>query len=220
MWTDDEARRSAFNRSTRRRNQRRENHAMMPVRLPRLAVPIGHDDHLLGSPSAAATIVWYGDYESPHCRHAWLAMKSMTAVARTAVRVAFRHFPTRFNGDAITAAIAAEAAGAQGRFWEMRELLFANAGRLGETDLTHLALRAGVEIYRFAADFASERYAPKIRHDLDSGVRSGVVRTPTFFLDGMIIADHVPPEALAARAVGPHNHLRCSAQPAMARPTA
>jgi protein-disulfide isomerase len=190
---------------------------MMPVQPPRLAVPIGHHDHLLGSPSAAATIVWYGDYWCPHCRHAWLAMKSMTAVARTAVRVAFRHFPTSLNGDEITAALAAEAAGAQGRFWEMHDLLFANTGRLGETDLTHLALRAGVEIYRFAADFAAERYAPKIRRDLDSGVRSGVVRTPTFFLDGMMVSDRIPPDALAARAVGPQptaqQHATCNGVP-------
>jgi protein-disulfide isomerase len=124
------------------------------------------------------------------------------AAARTTVQVAFRHFRARVNGDAMAAALAAEAADAQGRFWEMHDLLFANTQGLDETGLTHLALRAGVEIYRFAADFATERYAPKIRRDLDGGVRSGVVRTPAFFLDGIIIPDGVLPEALAALAAG------------------
>src|SRR5688572_29867587 len=109
-----------------------------------LLVPIGSDDHLLGSPTAATTIVWYGDYECPYCRDAWPVIKSV-ATARTTVRVAFRHFPScRLNGDLMAAALAAESAGAQGRFWEMHDLLFANVRRLGETGLTHLALRAGV----------------------------------------------------------------------------
>ena len=168
----------------------------------KLAVPVGPGDHLLGSPSAVATIVWYGDYECPYCRDAWPVIRSIAA-ARTNVRVAFRHFPARVNGDAMAAALAAEAADAQGRFWEMHDLLFANTQRLDETGLTHLALRAGVEIYRFAADFSVERYMPKIRRDLDGGVRSGVVRTPAFFLGGIIVPDGVPPETLTARAAGP-----------------
>jgi protein-disulfide isomerase len=166
-----------------------------------LAFPIGQDDHVLGSASAAATIVWYGDYESPDCRDIWPVVKSMAASRTAGVRVAFRHFPTdRVNADAIAAALAAEAAGAQGRFWEMHDLLFANTRRLCETRLTHLALRAGVEIYRFAADFATQRYAPKITRDIDGGLRSGVVRTPAFFLNGIMVPDGVPPETLAARA--------------------
>jgi protein-disulfide isomerase len=83
------------------------------------------------------------------------------------------------------AAEAAEAADAQGRFWELHDMLFENQTRLSTQDLLAYAGVLGLELERFAEDLAEHRHAPKIREDFLSGVRSGVNGTPTFFINGV-----------------------------------
>lgn len=80
--------------------------------------------------------------------------------------------------------MAAEAAAAQGKFWEMHESLFKHQSELADTDLTHLALRLGLELYRFQRDSEADVYARRIRDDYEGGVQSGVKGTPTFFING------------------------------------
>ncbi len=102
------------------------------------------------------------------------------------LRFAFRHFPlTQIHHRALGAALAAEAAGAQGRFWDMHDLLFANQQSLGHQAYVAFARTLALDLARFTRDIEQETYAPRIREDFMSGVRSGVNGTPTFFINGV-----------------------------------
>jgi protein-disulfide isomerase len=102
------------------------------------------------------------------------------------LRFAYRHFPlSQIHPHAYQAAEAAEAAGAQGRFWEMHDLLFVNQDRLGLRDLIGYAATLELDLERFVTDLRGHAYADRLREDFLSGVRSGVNGTPTFFVNGM-----------------------------------
>jgi protein-disulfide isomerase len=121
-------------------------------------------------------VIAYADFECPYC--AVLAIRLEAA----AVRHVFRHFPVRSSHPrAWAAAAAAEAAGAQGRFWEMHDLLFGDQGRLEDPHLWERAGRLELDVERFDADRRSEPVLLRIRRDFQSGVRAGVVTTPTLF---------------------------------------
>ena len=103
---------------------------------PRLTVPVSERDHVLGPATAPVTLVEYGDYECPFCRAAHASVEQVRQAMGNDLRFVFRHFPlSQIHPHAYQAAEAAEAAGAQGRFWEMHHLLFANQDRLGLRDL-------------------------------------------------------------------------------------
>ena len=153
---------------------------------PDLAVPVGQDDHVLGDPDAPVTLVQYGDYECVSCFDAQSIVKTLLRHHARQIRLVFRHFPQQSgNPRDSLAAQAAEAAGAQGRFWKMHDLLLLNRGVRDETELTHLALSAGLEVYRFNAELASGQHEDRVRADFTGGVESGVKRTPTFFVNGV-----------------------------------
>ena len=100
--------------------------------------------------------------------------------------IVFRHFPLNtIHRHASVAAQAAEAAGAQGKFWAMHDLLYENQDNLADADLRHYALKVGLEVYKFDADLSSGRFAKKVEDDFKGGVRSGVNGTPTFFVNGV-----------------------------------
>jgi protein-disulfide isomerase len=102
------------------------------------------------------------------------------------LRFVFRNFPiTTSHPHAERAAEAAEAAGAQGRFWEMHDLLFTNQDRLGLADLLGYAQTLGLDLERFALEVDQHVHQPRIRQDFMSGIRSGVNGTPTFFVNGV-----------------------------------
>jgi protein-disulfide isomerase len=102
------------------------------------------------------------------------------------LRLVFRHFPLHtIHRHASIAAQAAEAAAAQGKFWEMHELLYANQANLDDSDMTRYAVKLGLELYRFNNDIASRRFARRVEQDHEGGVRSGVKGTPTFFVNGI-----------------------------------
>src|SRR5690242_15272210 len=91
---------------------------------PQLTLPVGERDHILGDSDAAVTVVEYGDFECPHCGRAHIILKELRAL-ESRFRLVFRHFPlTAIHPHAEPAAEASEAAGAQGQFWEMHDLLF------------------------------------------------------------------------------------------------
>jgi len=137
--------------------------------------PPGQDDHLRG-PAQAPLLIVYADFECPFCA---LLHRRLAAVE---TRVAFRHFPVRSSHPrAWAAACAAEAAGLQGRFWEMHDALFADQGRLEDPHLWEHARRLGLELGRFDAARRSESVMARVRRDFESGVRGGVVSTPTAF---------------------------------------
>jgi protein-disulfide isomerase len=156
--------------------------------------PPNPDDHIRG-PSQATVVIEYADFECPYC-----AALSQRLAARPLRRV-FRHFPVRSSHPrAWAAACAAEAAGAQGRFWEMHDSLFADQGRLEDPHLWERAGGLGLDLARFDADRRSEEVLARVRRDFESGVRAGVVTTPTLFSDGAMLAGLVEPERLDALA--------------------
>ena len=153
---------------------------------PQLHVPVTEKDHAQGPADAPLTLVEYGDYECPYCGRAHPVVRKLQQRLGDRLRFVFRNFPLNtLHEHAGVAAQAAEAAAAQGKFWEMHDILYENQDDLAETDLQQYALKVGVELYQFNADLASEKYAKRVRDDFRGGVRSGVNRTPTFFINGV-----------------------------------
>jgi protein-disulfide isomerase len=151
-----------------------------------VVLPVGRRDHVRGPEDAAVTLVEYGDYQCPYCGAAHPAVKELLELEPDTVRFVFRHFPiTTLHPLAETAAEAAEAAGAQGRFWPMHDWIYEHQDRLALDDLLAAATRLGLDAEAFAVDVAGHRHERKIREDFMSGVRSGVNGTPTFFVNGV-----------------------------------
>jgi protein-disulfide isomerase len=137
-------------------------------------------DHVRG-PEDAPLVIVYADFECPYCAAAEVKLRG----AR--LRIVFRHFPVRSSHPrAWPAACAAEAAGLQDRFWEMHDLLFADQGRLEDPHLWARARTLGLELERFDSDRRSPSVAARIRRDFESGVRGGVVTTPTLVANGAL----------------------------------
>jgi protein-disulfide isomerase len=171
-------------------------------RLPALAPLDEKADHVRGSPGGPV-ILEYGDYECPYSRQAFHAIEQVEQQVGGNVRFAFRHFPlTDIHPHALAAATAAEAAGRQGRFWDMHELLFHRQKALEDGDLRGYAAQFGLDVAAFDRDRASTAVADRIRRDVDSGLASGqVLGTPTLFIDGVVHrGGYDPPTLLAALA--------------------
>jgi protein-disulfide isomerase len=115
------------------------------------------------------------------------------------IRHVFRHFPVRSSHPrAWAAACASEAAALQGRFWEMHDLLFADQGHLEDPHLWQRASRLGLDVERFDSDRRSEQVLARVRHDFESGVRAGVVTTPSLFVGGVLRAGEIGEDTLDA----------------------
>lgn len=142
-------------------------------------------DHIDGNPDAPIELVKYGDYQCPHCARAYLVVHHLQEELGDSLRFVFRNFPLqKIHPEAVIAALAAEAAALQGRFWEMHDLIFENQDQLSEQMLLELAIELELDIDQFKKDFASEELALKVDADFESGIRSGVNATPTFFING------------------------------------
>jgi protein-disulfide isomerase len=140
--------------------------------------PVSDGDHVRG-PEDAPVVIEYADFECPFC-----ATLSIRLAARL-LRRAFRHFPVRSSHPrAWASACAAEAAAAQGRFWEMHDSLFADQARLEDPHLWDRARALGLDLERFDADRRSEAVIARVKRDFESGIRAGVATTPTLFVPG------------------------------------
>jgi protein-disulfide isomerase len=152
----------------------------------RLTLPVGSRDHIQGPATAAVTLLEYGDYECPHCALAYPVVKALQQRFTRTLRFAYRHFPlTTVHPLAEQAAEAAEAAGAQGQFWAMHDLLFERQPAFGTSDLARYAVSIGIDIDRFLEELVKRTHAARVREDFMTGVRSGVNGTPTFFINGV-----------------------------------
>jgi len=153
---------------------------------PMLTVPVSERDHVRGPATAPLTLLEYGDYECPFCGAAHPIVKEVERLLEGDLRFAYRHFPlSQIHPHAYQAAEAAEAAGAQGRLWEMHDQLFEHQDRLDISDLITYADALGLDLTRFVHDLETHAHAPRLREDFLSGVRSGVNGTPTFFVNGV-----------------------------------
>ena len=152
---------------------------------PQLVPPVGPDDHVAGPEDAPITLVEYGDFQCPSCGLAYPIVQTLQRELGDRLRLVFRNFPLReSHPQAQHAAEAAEAAGAQERFWEMHAQLFEHQRALDDAALVGYARDIGVDAERVAAELKAGTHAPRVREHFRSGVRSGVNGTPTFFVNG------------------------------------
>jgi len=152
-----------------------------------LAVPVSNVDHVLGAAHAVVTVVEYGDFECPNCKQAAPAVKLLLDRFAGRVRLVFRHFPLEdVHPHALHAAQAAEAAGGQGKFWPMHDLLFENQRHLKLPQLHAYAERLELDMARYTGEMDDEVYLQRIREHIGGGLNSGVRATPTFFINGIL----------------------------------
>jgi formate-nitrite transporter family protein len=154
-------------------------------------------DHVLGPGDAPVTVLEYGDYECPFCRGAARDLHRMLDLYPGSIRFVFRNFPIpQLHPHAEQAAEAAEAAAAQGRFWEMYELLLRPSSGLDQDSLVGYARDLGLDLDRFGQEVTGGAYAAKIEQDVREGFRNGVNATPKFYVDGRRIDGKFPLEGL------------------------
>jgi protein-disulfide isomerase len=138
-------------------------------------------------------VIEYADLECPYCARAHLILKALP------VQRVFRHFPVVSKHPRARAlAAAAEAAGLQGRFWEMHDSLLEDQGHLDDPHLWHRAKELGLDLDRFEEDRRSQAVAERVENDFRGGIRAGVTTTPTQFVDGQAHPG-VPGPALVER---------------------
>jgi len=155
------------------------------------------DDHVLGRADAPVTVLEYGDYECPYCRGAARDVREMLARYPDTVRFVFRNFPiVQQHPHAEQAAEAAEAAGAQGKFWPMYELLLQPSSGLDLSSLLDCAAGLSLDVGRFRDEVTGRAYAAKIERDVQDGIQDGVNATPKFYVDGERIDGKLPLEGL------------------------
>jgi protein-disulfide isomerase len=146
-----------------------------------------HRDHVRGDSGARVTLVEYGDFECPSCKQAAPALKLMLEHFSPQVRLVYRHFPlVEVHPHAFLAAEAAEAAGAQGQFWPMHDMLFAGTLEPTFDVVRHYAVELGLDIARFDHEARNDVFRVHIDEHIKSGRRSGVRSTPGIFLNGTI----------------------------------
>lgn len=150
-----------------------------------LTPPVSARDHAQGPADAAVTLVEYGDYQCPYCGEAHPVIKRLQKAFGKTLRFVFRNFPlTQAHPYAMVGAQGAEAAGLQGKFWEMHDLLYENQDDLEPEILLSWAEEAGLNLEKFGSALNHEAVAKRIKEDHQSGVRSGVNGTPSFFING------------------------------------
>ena len=168
----------------------------------RLTPSISAKDHAAGPDDAPVTLVEYGDYECPHCGAAYPILKAVQRELGSRLRFIFRNFPlVEQHPHAQQAAEAAEAAAAQGKFWEMHDMLFEHQEALETADLVGYAQILELDAERVARELAAGTYTKRVRDDFMSGVRSGVNGTPTFFVNGERYDDSWEDEQAFVRAL-------------------
>jgi protein-disulfide isomerase len=158
--------------------------------------PPSGEDHVRGG-AKHPVVIEYADFECPYCAAV------STKLARLELRRVFRHFPVRSSHPrAWPAACAAEAAALQGRFWEMHDALFSDQGRLEDPHLWERARALDLNLERFERDRRSEEVRARVKRDFDSGVRAGVVTTPTLFAGGRMLAGNIDERTLDQLSAG------------------
>ena len=164
-----------------------------------LAPEISSDDHLRGFLAAPSRLVIYGDYECPFTRKALISVAAVRQDLGDSLVFAFRNFPlTEIHPHALHAALAAEAADIQGKFWEMHDLLFRRQASLGDGELRAYARLLDLDEERFRSDFEGESGLPRIEADVRSGELSGVEGTPGIFINGRQHLQDYDPKTLTS----------------------
>ncbi|MGI4720923.1 MAG: DsbA family protein [Janthinobacterium lividum] len=141
-------------------------------------------DHVRGKPGADITIIEYGDFQCPYCARAYPTLAELQQRYGDRIAVVYRHLPLGMHPFAETAAEAAEAAGAQGKFWEMHDRLFEHQAQMAPAQLPLLAQELKLDAARFDEDLATRRHRERIRAQAEEGKAAGARGTPSFFING------------------------------------
>lgn len=150
-----------------------------------LKVPVSANDQIQGNLNASVVLVEYGDYECPHCGHAYPIVKKIQKHFGAQLAFVFRNFPlTEIHPDAENAAEAAMFAAANGQFWQMHDAIFENQDELSMPMLLELAQKLGLNSNALGDALNDGEYSKRVKEDFLGGVRSGVNGTPTFFING------------------------------------
>jgi protein-disulfide isomerase len=164
-----------------------------------LTPPVSAEDHVDGGERAELELVMYGDFQCPYCTAAYPIVRRIRDQMAGRLLFAFRHFPLReIHADAERAAEAAEAAAAQGAFWQMHDRMYESAGALSRDDLIGYASELGLDSDRVASELDSEVHRPRVQRDVDSGLASGVTGTPGFFVGGRLYGGSFDAQSLTA----------------------
>jgi protein-disulfide isomerase len=159
-----------------------------PVNVKTPEAGLAAADHAQGDAQAKHTLLQYGDYECPACIAAEPQVQQLVAAHLGRLRFVFRHFPwVELHPHAELAAESAEAAAAQGHFWPMHRLLFAQTQHLSPPALEGYAQSIGLDMNRFKAELADRIYTQRVQEHRRSGERDHVHATPAFFLDGRAV---------------------------------
>jgi len=160
---------------------------MVSPEIVRLKNAVNEQDHVSGPASAVVTLLEYGNFECVHCGDAYPTIKQVRKLLSGDLRFVFRHFPTvQTHPHSLRAAEAAEAAGAQGKFWEMHDELFTHQAALEDRDLIRYARRIGLDLDRFSRDMSENHFLPQIQAAYQQSLfDEHVTGTPTFYLNGI-----------------------------------
>lgn len=163
-----------------------------PVATGSLNIPVSAADNSRGPASAKVVLVEYSDFQCPACAAYYSVLEQVLKDFPNDVRLVYRHFPLPYHQQAMPAALAAEAAGKQGKFWEMYQLIFDHqtdwAGKkTAQATFTSYAEQLGLNLAQFQADLTDSALIKKINSQKDGGVAAGVDATPTFYLNGQKI---------------------------------
>jgi len=142
------------------------------------------NDHYLGHSFAPVEVIQYGDFQCDHCVEVYPVIKLLLETMRADIKFIFRHYPLHLiHPLALDAAIAAEAAAAQGKFWYMHDMIFENQKHLLRTSFSNFAAEINLDMKEFEDSRSHKRLFHKVINDFESGVRSGVNCTPTFIIN-------------------------------------
>jgi protein-disulfide isomerase len=154
--------------------------------MAKLNPPVSSNDHESGNTKARVTLVEYGDYQCPYCGRAYPLIKRLLKEKGEFVHFVFRNFPLQeIHPMALAAALAAEAAAVQHKFWEMHDMIFEHQEELSHHQLLHFAKMLGLDQKKFGDDWKSEAGLSRVEADFENGLRSGVNGTPSFFVNGI-----------------------------------
>jgi protein-disulfide isomerase len=146
---------------------------------------VSEKDHIQGNNEAAIVLVEYGDYQCPHCGRAYPIVKRMQQKLGDQLKFVFRNFPlANIHPEATMAAVATEAAALQDKYWKMHDIIFENQDQLDKDSLLEYAREIGLDTRQFKKDIEDPALHEKVEADFESGIRSGVNATPTFFING------------------------------------
>jgi protein-disulfide isomerase len=149
-----------------------------------LKAPVSSSDHIQGDQHAPIILVEYGDYQCPHCGHAYPIVKQVQKHFGKRLAFVFRNFPlNEMHPQAEAAAETAEFAAVAGQFWEMHDAIFENQDSLGLPLLLELAEKLGLSAEALQQALNEAKFTDRVKQDFLGGVRSGVNGTPTFFIN-------------------------------------